>query len=63
MFFATIIGCILPLLGLKSINLSSEVQTSQSLLISITGFWIVHYRFSAFWLRSKCSICSYQLNI
>jgi len=25
---------------------------------------IIHsYRFSAFWLRSKCSICSYQLNI
>ena len=23
----------------------------------------VLYRFSAFWLRSKCSICSYQLNI
>ena len=23
----------------------------------------VQYRFSAFWLRSKCSICSYQLNI
>ena len=22
-----------------------------------------HHRFSAFWLRSKCSICSYQLNI
>ena len=22
-----------------------------------------NYRFSAFWLRSKCSICSYQLNI
>ena len=21
------------------------------------------YRFSASWLRSKCSICSYQLNI
>jgi len=21
------------------------------------------HRFSAFWLRSKCSICSYQLNI
>lgn len=21
------------------------------------------YRFSAFWLRSKCSICSYQLNL
>ena len=26
--------------------------------------WVViTYRFSAFWLRSKCSICSYQLNI
>ena len=24
---------------------------------------IISYRFSAFWLRSKCSICSYQLNI
>ena len=24
---------------------------------------IKSYRFSAFWLRSKCSICSYQLNI
>ena len=24
--------------------------------------WQLH-RFSAFWLRSKCSICSYQLNI
>ena len=24
---------------------------------------ITRYRFSAFWLRSKCSICSYQLNI
>ena len=26
--------------------------------------WIIdRHRFSAFWLRSKCSICSYQLNI
>ena len=25
--------------------------------------WTDGYRFSAFWLRSKCSICSYQLNI
>ena len=24
--------------------------------------WVLH-RFSVFWLRSKCSICSYQLNI
>ena len=22
-----------------------------------------HYRFSAFWLRSKCSICSYQFGL
>ena len=27
------------------------------------NFWWHEYRFSAFWLRSKCSICSYQLNI
>ena len=26
-------------------------------------FDLHRYRFSAFWLRSKCSICSYQLNI
>ena len=31
---------------------------------SVAGFLSnVWYRFSAFWLRSKCSICSYQLNI
>ena len=29
--------------------------------IMLSVFW--QYRFSAFWLRSKCSICSYQLNI
>ena len=29
--------------------------------VSDSGRW--NYRFSAFWLRSKCSICSYQLNI
>ena len=27
------------------------------------GIWYDWHRFSAFWLRSKCSICSYQLNI
>ena len=27
------------------------------------GQSLSQYRFSAFWLRSKCSICSYQLNI
>ena len=29
---------------------------------SLSEEWL-EYRFSAFWLRSKCSICSYQLNI
>ena len=29
----------------------------------VVYLWIIQYRFSAFWLRSKCSICSYQLNI
>ena len=35
---------------------SSQKPSTKSLL----NIW---YRFSAFWLRSKCSICSYQLNI
>ena len=35
-----------------------DIQWSDSYKISS----ILH-RFSAFWLRSKCSICSYQLNI
>ena len=29
----------------------------------LTHNFHVQHRFSAFWLRSKCSICSYQLNI
>ena len=29
----------------------------------VTRLFHVQHRFSAFWLRSKCSICSYQLNI
>ena len=29
----------------------------------IEFYFLKSYRFSAFWLRSKCSICSYQLNI
>ena len=28
-----------------------------------TGLGVDRHRFSAYWLRSKCSICSYQLNI
>ncbi|VDN05559.1 unnamed protein product, partial [Onchocerca ochengi] len=28
-----------------------------------TAVLIEQYRFSAYWLRSKCSICSYQLNL
>ncbi len=31
--------------------------------IQIASQLMREYRFSAFWLRSKCSICSYQLNI
>ena len=31
--------------------------------ISVGRYFFVNHRFSAFWLRSKCSICSYQLNI
>ena len=35
------------------------------LLVFLYSLWqtLFNYRFSAFWLRSKCSICSYQLNI
>ena len=35
------------------------------ILDGLTGvvFTNLQHRFSAFWLRSKCSICSYQLNI
>ena len=32
-------------------------------LIASFGETLCLHRFSAFWLRSKCSICSYQLNI
>ena len=31
--------------------------------IKILKKYFLKHRFSAFWLRSKCSICSYQLNI
>ena len=34
-----------------------------NILIQLKDQQILSYRFSAFWLRSKCSICSYQLNI
>ena len=29
----------------------------------VTWFFHAQHRFSAFWLRSKCSICTYQVNI
>ena len=38
-------------------------QIVANFLIELKGQQILSYRFSAFWLRSKCSICSYQLNI
>ena len=31
--------------------------------VCLTQHFHIQHRFSAFWLRSKCSICSYQLNI
>ena len=39
------------------------VQGNNFLAPKEGGSDLVLYRFSAFWLRSKCSICSYQLNI
>ena len=39
-----------------------KVDPSSATVISAADETIRH-RFSAFWLRSKCSICSYQLNI
>ena len=33
------------------------------LILDMIKFTNKRHRFSAFWLRSKCSICSYQLNI
>ena len=41
---------------------SSLEMVTEGQLIS-TSWAPERYRFSAFWLRSKCSICSYQLNI
>ena len=49
---------------------SISFYKSQSALCPWKSWWATYwwrhntsYRFSAFWLRSKCSICSYQLNI
>ena len=38
-------------------------QIVSDCLIELKDQQKLSYRFSAFWLRSKCSICSYQLNI
>jgi len=69
---------VLPCDCFQILNLSSfcKYQLSESNLIffhSAKKTWhrnartfpntLFRYRFSAFWLRSKCSICSYQLNI
>ena len=42
------------------ISKQRESWRCQSKKLKTTLTW---HRFSAFWLRSKCSICSYQLNI
>ena len=41
---------------------NTEGQKNMAKCHLLTLNW-PRYRFSAFWLRSKCSICSYQLNI
>ena len=41
---------------------NTEGQKNMAMGHLLTLNW-PRYRFSAFWLRSKCSICSYQLNI
>ena len=42
---------------------NKPINFKDCLAVGLVCFGIVFYRFSAFWLRSKCSICSYQLNI
>ena len=45
-------------------SISSNIHyLFQSVKWSVNNKYKLWYRFSAFWLRSKCSICSYQLNI
>ena len=48
------------------ISLLKHQAVNVHILLSATRTLVIpncRYRFSAFWLRSKCSICSYQLNI
>ena len=54
-FGYTIIGRIYITIGIRWCGLEGQMVFKYKT-------WQVH-RFSAFWLRSKCSICSYQLNI
>ena len=42
-------------------NFKSEFEQPRKISNEWNRIW--RHRFSAFWLRSKCSICSYQLNI
>ena len=46
------------LLKHQAVNNHNLLTATPTLAVTSCG-----YRFSAFWLRSKCSICSYQLNI
>ena len=60
-----------PNLGVGKKHPDALDNDSNRMLQNLMLFWIpcvtrlfhVRHRFSAFWLRSKCSICSYQLNI
>jgi len=42
---------------------SRHLQKGVRAFVEVSSRPCWRYRFSAFWLRSKCSICSYQLNI
>ena len=53
----------MDLIILKNYNLVSYSIVEQLMGTYIANVGDTCYRFSAFWLRSKCSICSYQLNI
>ena len=69
--------CILCSGAINKRKYTTEMYKKWNTLRSIKNVWTgrtllsIHirvnlcplYRFSAFWLRSKCSICSYQLNI
>ena len=64
------LGCII-ITALDWNNQTHHEPNKNPFMQKLAWFWflklsqtvLVQHRFSAFWLRSKCSICSYQLNI